>query len=418
MKKLVLAAVASIAILSVQAQSAKVVSARNYLNEFEKSNDIDYLNKAKEAIDLASQNPDTKDNAKTQVYRGQIYLTYFEKNLRTETEKLNTTITDPKKREMTGYQNTPVDMLDIAYQAFTQAKSLDAKGNYGTEISNGVNKVAFYYNNKAAYDYNGKRFAESLTSFEKAYEMGGKKDTNLLYNCALTADRSGNYDKAKLYYGQMIEKKQGRANTYSSLVNVHLNAKDTVGGMAVLKKGRTEYPNDINLLISETNFYLKANKSAEALENLNQAIQTKPTEANLYLVRGNLHDNLGNPKDESGKDLEKPKDYEDRLKMAEADYKKAIELKPDYFDALYNLGVLYNNHGVAIAKYADKITDNAKYAAENAKATDEFNKAMPILEKALQVKPKDRDTMKALKQIYARLQQLDKLKEINAQLAN
>ena len=150
--------------------------------------------------------------------------------------------------------------------------------------------------------------------------------------------------------------------------------------------------------------------------NLNIALTAKPTDANLYLVRGNIYDNLANPKDAAGKDAEKPKDYEDKFKMAEADYKKAIELKPDYFDALYNLGVLYNNHGVSLNKMADQITDNAKYKTANDLATLEFAKAMPVLEKAMSVNPKDRNTMYALKQIYARMQMMDKLKEINEKL--
>ena len=179
------------------------------------------------------------------------------------------------------------------------------------------------------------------------------------------------------------------------------------------------YPNDINLVITETNFFLKTNNSKEALNNLNIALTAKPMDSNLYLVRGNIYDNLANPKDAvTGKDTEKPKDYESLMKSAETDYKKAVEIKADYFDALYNLGVLYNNHGVVLSKVADQITDNAKYKAANDLATAEFQKALPVLEKALSVSPKDRNTMYALKQIYARTQQPDKVKEINDKLKN
>jgi tetratricopeptide (TPR) repeat protein len=232
------------------------------------------------------------------------------------------------------------------------------------------------------------------------------------------ADRAAIYDKAKLYYQKMIENKQGFGNTYSSLVNVCLMMKDSVGAMEVLKKGRTAYPNDINLVITETNYFLKTNNSKEALNNLNIALGAKPTDANLYLVRGNIYDNLANPKDANNKDMEKPKEYDNLIKSAETDYKKAIELKPEYFDALYNLGVLYNNHGVVLSKLADQITDNAKYKTANDLALAEFTKALPVLEKALQVSPKDRNTMYALKQIYARTQQPEKVKEINERLKN
>lgn len=333
MKKNLLVVFATTLGLTAIAQPAKVTTAYKYMKDYERDKGVDDLMSAKAAIDLANENPETKDLAKTQVYRGQIYLYIFENNLKVNTEK-ETSTPDPKKKEAAGYQNTALTELDAAYDAYVRAKAADTKGNYSTETGNGISRISVYYTNKGSYDYNGKKFLESMASFEKAYQIGGMKDTNLLYNCALTADRGGNYDKAKEYYGKMIENKQGQANTYSLLQNVYLMAKDTAGSIEILKKGRAAYPNDINLLISETNFYLKTNNSKEALNNLNLAIAAKPGDANLYLVRGNIYDNLANPKDADGKDLEKPKDYEDKLKLAETDYQKAIELKPDYFDAM------------------------------------------------------------------------------------
>lgn len=403
------------ATFSVVAQSRKVVTAFKYLQDFKTNNDPESLVKAKEAIDTASANADTKDQAKTQFYRGQIYLSIFDNNLRTQTEKL-TTISDPNKKTLAGYLNTPSVELEVAYEAYVKAKSLDEKKNFKADIENGIARIGVHFTNKAIADYNAKNYANALPSFEKSYEINGAKDTTTLGNCALVAERAGAYEKAKSYYQKMIDTKQGLGSTYSSLVSVYFMMKDTAGGIDILKKGRAAYPNDIGLLISETNNFLKNNKSSEALTNLNQAIQAKPSDANLYLVRGNIYDNLANPKDNTGNDLSKPIDYDEKIKMAEADYKKAIELKPDYFDALYNLGVLYNNHGVVFSKQADKITDLAKYKAENEKATAEFSRAMPVLEKALEVNPKDRNTMIALKQIYARMQLLDKLKVINEKL--
>lgn len=418
MKKIALLLIAVTIAFTVIAQNAKIVNAKNYLRTFSESKDIDYLNKAKENIDLAAAHPDTKDQAKTQTLKAQVYLTIFDNNRRLETEKLTSTITDPAKRELAAYQNTSTDPLSEAYAACLVSKSLDTKGNYTSEIATYIANISIHYENKAVADYNAKKYADALPSFEKTYEIKGPKDTLSLANCALVADRAGNYDKAKMYYQKMIDNKQGMGNTYSSLVNVYLMMKDSVGAMEILKKGRTTYPNDINLVITETNYFLKTNNSKEALNNLNIAIAAKPADANLYLVRGNIYDNLANPKDAAGKDMEKPKDYEEKIIAAEADYKKAVELKPDYFDALYNLGVLYNNKGVALNKKADMITDNAKYKAENDKATAEFNKAIPVLEKALEVNPKDKNTMYALKQVYARTQQADKLKAINERLKN
>ncbi len=417
MKKVVIFLIAMLPVITGSAQSSKLVSANNYYKDYLKENDPASLNKAKEAIDLALAHPDTKDLTKTQVYAGQIYLAIFDLNLRTQTEK-QTSVSDPNKKALIAYQNTPSSDLETAFRAYSSGRKLDVKGNYKSDIESGYERVGGHYGNKAKADYNAKKYVEALPAFEIIYEINGVNDTVSLGNCALVAERAGAYDKAKVYLQKMIELKQGRGNTYSSLVTVNLLAKDTATAMDVLKKGRAAFPNDIGLLISETNYFLKTNKSQEALLDLNLAIAAKSNDQSLYLVRGNIYDNLSNPKDEAGKEMAKPKDYADMIKLAEADYKKAIELKPDYFDALFNLGVLYNNSGVALNKLADEITDNAKNAAANAKATEAFKQALPLLEKALEVNPNDRNTMFALKQIYSRMQMADKLKAINEKLKN
>ena len=157
-------------------------------------------------------------------------------------------------------------------------------------------------------------------------------------------------------------------------------------------------------------------QSVEALKNLNIVIQANPINPSLYLARGNTYDKLANPVDAAGKFSTQPADFEDKIKAAEADYKKAFELKPDFFDALYCLGVLYNNYGVSINKVADKIQDKAKYKIEDARSKEQFSKAMVVLEKALDVNPKDRNSMMALKQIYARLEMNDKMNDMNERL--
>lgn len=394
-------------------QKAKEVNAISYYRDYTETKDAASLQKAKENIDLASEHVDTKDKAKTQAYKGLIYMAIYEANKKAEEDKLMS-ITDPNKRAFAALQSTPTAELGIAYQAFTKTKALDEKGTYTNELKNMVN-IGINYDNTGRSFYNAKRYSEALTAFESAYQIS-PNDTTVLYFCATSADLAKDYPKAAIYYKKMLAMKQGQGGTYSALMNVYLAMKDTTAGMDILRKGRSSYPSDMNLVISETNYFLRVNKSQEALNNLNIAIQAKATDPNLYLVRGNIYDNLANPKDANGKDLEKPKDYTNLLGLAETDYKKAIELKNDYFDALYNLGVLYNNQGVELSKQADKITDQKKYEAANAKATERFANAMPVLEKALSINPTERNTMIALRQIYMRMELTDKLKAINERL--
>jgi tetratricopeptide (TPR) repeat protein len=295
---------------------------------------------------------------------------------------------------------------------------LDTKGNYTSDIKSGIDEITVYISNKAVYDYNAKNYSAALSSFEKAYEITGSKDTTTLYNLAVTSERAANYEKAKLYYQKMTDQKVGRGTTYVQLMNVYLSLKDTTGGFEVLTKGRAAFPNDMNLLLSQTDYYIKTNKSAEALANLNQAIAAKPNDYILYFARGNMYDNLSNPKDAKGKEVEKPKNADEQMALAEADYKKSLELKPDYFDALYNLGALYYNKGVNMANKANTITDQKKFESEIVKANDEFAKAIPILEKALSLNDKDKATMLALKNIYYRMQMKEKGDAMKEKLKN
>jgi tetratricopeptide (TPR) repeat protein len=414
MKKLLIVLIAAMPAVGF-AQSGKVTTAWKNHQDYQKSKDPASLQKAKDAIDLATVHEETKVEPKTWKYRADIYLDLYELALRTATDNVKD-VSDVNKKTMMGYQNAPSVDLDAAQEAYRKVLELDKKNVYTAASKNALGRIATHYQNRGIALYNVKSFAEAVPAFEKAYEVNGSlgvQDTNNLVNIAIAAEKGKVYDKAKMYYQKMIDTKQGGGSNYASLYNVHMAMGDTVGAMDIVKKGRTAYPDDVNLLITETNYFLKKDKKEDALNNLKLAIQKKPNDANLYLVLGNVYDNLANPKDAAGKELPKPANYEELLANAETNYKKAIELKADYFDALYNLGALYNNHGVVISKAADSIKDMAKYNAENKRATDEYNKALPYLEKAHTMNASDKPTMYALKQIYARLNMPDKVKEMN-----
>jgi tetratricopeptide (TPR) repeat protein len=417
-------------------QSAKLTNAINYYQDYEKNNkDQESLAKAKENIDIVSQNPEMKDPAKVLKFKGLIYEALFENNLHNQMDKL-TSITDPNEKAFAAYQQTSTAELDIAAQAYAGIKAVDPKNIYILDVMNGTKRLNSHYFNKANTEFNQQKYDAALQLFEKAYNLDEDKDTNTLNNMGLAALNANNFEKAKTAYTKMVETKVGGARAYSLLVQSYFELKDTVPGVEVLKKGRTLYPGDANLINTETNYYLSHNKREEAKKNLNTLILNRPQEATLYLARGGLYDKEANPEDKDGKPLPRPANFNELMKQAEADYQKAIDLsdaaykniaalskeeqeqlKTNYSQGLFNLGAVYFNAGVNIAKDADKITDNAKFAAENKKANANFNKAMPLLEKALEIKP-DRPTMEALKQVYARLELSDKLKSLNAKLKN
>lgn len=414
---------------------AKLVNAIKYLADYQKNKDQKSLAKAKENIDLFLQTPDPKDAAKAQKVKAQVYLSVFENNLSNEMDKL-TTISDPNIKTLTAYQNTPTGELDEAVKAFATTKTLDTKGIYALDIMTGEKQIFYHYFNKGIANSNAEKLPEAIDMYEKAEALDDSQDSILLNNLATSALYYKKFDKAKTNFTKLIDANKGSASTYNSLVESYFNLNDTLHGIEVLKKGRSVYPDDEKLLNTETNYFLSSGKSAEALKNLNTIIASRPQEASLYAARASIYDKLANPVDGTGKELPKPADYAEKNKMAEADYKKAAEiyegsyktiesmsaqeadqLRRSYAQTLFNLGVIYFNNGANISKKADRITDNAKFAAENKKANEEFKKALPHLEKSQEL-VSDPQTMYALKQIYSRLEMSDKLKALNDQMKN
>lgn len=430
MKKIALLLLLTVPVLGFS--QAKLMNAIKNLQDYTSAKDQQSLAKAKENIDLYLQSPEIKDPAKAQKVKGMIYLSIFDNNLNLQTDKL-ASITDANQKALTAYENTPSSDLDVAIKAFTEAKAADKKGIYLGEILPAEKRIYEHYYNKGIASSNANKLPEALDMLEKAILLDDS-DSTLLLKYASDAFDNKSYDKAKTGLTKMIDAKKGSPIVYNLLIQSDFELKDTVAALDVLKKGRQTYPSDEALLRTETDIFLKSGKNQEAIKNLDAVIAAKPQEPGLYLARGNMYDNLAHPEDASNKKLPKPANYAELMKSAETDYKKTLELcepklkntaslpakeaeqtKDTYSQALYYLGIIYFNVGVDISAAADKITDNAKFAAQNKKANEEFTKAMPYFEKSQEIKP-DQQKLYALKQIYARLEMMDKLKAVNEQM--
>lgn len=419
MKKLLITGLVVLSTSLVFSQKSKVTSAWNYLRDYSTSKDESSLEKAKEAIELATLNDETKGMAKTWLYRGDVYLRIFEHNLN---KVKNTVQGENENQKLNGaYAQIPSTKdLEEAANSYKKTLELDQDKTYKSETLQNLSLCSMHLENRGVVTYNSKNYSAAKSAFYAAYEIStalGKTDTINLSNSALAAERSEDTELAKSVYKKMIELKVGRGNSYVTLAELYKKENNEALFLETIKNGRAAYPADMNLMIADINYYLQKGEQAKALESLKQAVEKDTNNANLRLAIANVYDNLANPKDESGKELEvKPANYEEMIKLAEENYLKSIEIDPNYFDALYNLGALYNNHGVYMGKKADAITDQAKYKVEQEKVGAVFLKAVPHLEKAHQLQPEDRATMMALRQIYMRTDQTDKAKEISDKL--
>ena len=444
MKKIVILSIALLPLIGLS-QKTKVQTAWRALNDYESSvkdgkPDLSYLNKAKEAIDLALANEDTKNQGKTHAYKSRISYAFFQSELNTELKKLEPTIADKNERAMLAYGNTPLANFENASDELNKMKDLDPK--YMQTIIEGLTKgtsmlgeddvkfalvaqqIKMESGNIAQGKYKAKKFDEAADYFYKTgytnMSLTMKKDTSNFYNACVSANKSKNPAKILEYNKKMIDLKIASPYNYESMYSAHLSKADTTAAMEILRKGRVAYPNDMNLMNKETDYFLAKGKQQEALNNINLSIKNDPKNAVFYLVAGQINDQIANPKDKiTGKELAKPANFEEVVKTAETNYLKAIELKPEnkdiLYNSLYNLGAMYNNYGGYYqGGKGGTITEMAKnQKANEAIAQENFKKAIPYLEQALTIKADDKPTMSALRKLYLMTGNEVKGKEMN-----
>lgn len=430
MKKTIqILALAALPLLGV-AQKAKVQNAWRALNDYESTlndkPDFDYLKKAKENIDLATANEETKNQAKTYAYKCRIMYNIYQYNLRAEQKKLEATVTDKNARIEAAYGLTPLFEFEEAGNALDKIKEVDPKyfdnimnvmkgGNMPSEddlkLANVAGQLKFESSNIAVGKYKAKDFDKSAEYFYKAAIMNslmtGKKDTASFYNACISAQKAKNVTKMIDYNKKMIDQKIASPYNYQTIYDAKLAQKDTAGALEYLKAGRKTFPNDVYLMNRETEIFLQKGEQEKALANLQAAIEKEPTNPQLQLVLGNVYDNLANPKGKSGKDTTRPADFDNMVTKAAEHYQKAIDLKPtnqeSYFSALYNIGALYNNYGGTLQTKANNLSlaeAKTKGKELEAKSQEFYKKAIPYIEQALIVKSDDKSCMIALRKLY------------------
>ncbi|MEI6854349.1 MAG: tetratricopeptide repeat protein, partial [Bacteroidota bacterium] len=363
------------------AQTTKVVSAFNYLRNGQ-------LEKAKLNIDEATANDQTKGQAKTWFYRGNIYLSIY-------------LTKEPK------YKALDTNALQVSYDAYQKAVELDP------QISNenlmppspmmGLYIIGEQYYNQGVDLYNKKDYPNAMSKFEmtkKINNIFGAKDSTATFNAALCAIQLKDNKKAKSYLEDLARMNYKQAMVYTQLAGIYKAEGDTNKAAVTIGKGRKVFPSDLNLIISEINIYLAKGKTKEAQDLLDLAVSKDPNNATLHFAVGANMDEFGN------------------FEQAEKSYLKAIELKNDYFDAYYNLGALYVNTAATVMEEANKlpINETAKYDELKAKADKLLEKALPALETAEKLNPKDYNTLITLKQLYARKGDAEKIKAIDEKI--
>ena len=298
--------------------------------------------------------------------------------------------------------------LEVVYESLMNCmKNPDFLEDNKQEIYQRVGSVMTTYYTKGADDYNAGKFAEAAPMFKKAYDIAkslGSADANEMLNLAATsALRAEDYNTALGYFTEVKNNGTETADLYRHLAACYNGLGNAEQAMAMINAGLEKDPSDANLILEKVNAYLKEGKGAEAVQDLTKLLELDPENAQLLFVLGTIY---GDESNEGLYDTDKARQY----------YEQALSIKPDYYDATYNIGVLYTTMANKYIEQANEITGFSK------KEQDQYNSlieqgnellrtGLPYLKQAYDAQPSD-DVKNVLRSIYVKLNMMDEVKAL------
>jgi tetratricopeptide (TPR) repeat protein len=346
------------------------------------------LLEAKKYIDLAVAHEDTKSDAKTLMYKGKIYLEVG-------------AIGSMAKNETV----MAMDLEKLAEEGVSSLKSVkpnDKKDRYGDDVKSYCNKLKYQGYNVGIQMFQDKKYEEAIGGFSMSSTFAdiiGETDSASYFNTGLAAFNIEKWDVVEASFKKCVEigYKPGSSISYLTEAYIHLDKKTEAEVM--LKEQVIKNPGNKDIMISLINIYLGQDKKVEAEKVLTDAIALDPESRDLNYAVATVYENL------------------ERYEDAEKAYKKVIEIDPSYSDALLGLGAVYFNKAADLnGKINDLQPGDPQEEVYRASMKDNFSSSLPYLEKANELTPNNKEILNSLKQVYYKLGNIVKFREIKAQL--
>ena len=302
--------------------------------------------------------------------------------------------------------------LEIVYESLMKClenESFCADEQNQMEIGMRIASVMTAYYTQGADAYNNGQFAQAAPLFKKAYDIakslgGGTEASEMLNLAATSALRAEDYNTALEYYNELKGNGKETAELYRHLAACYNGLGQSEQAMEMINAGLALDPGDANLILEKVNAYLKEGKGAEAIVDLEKLLELDPQNAQLMFVLGTIY---GDENNKDVYDTEKAKQY----------YEQALAINPNYYDAIYNIGVLYTTMANKYIEQANEITGFSKAEQEQynnliEQANDLLRTGLPYLQQAYEAQPSD-DVKNVLRSIYVKLNMTDEVKALD-----
>lgn len=336
------------------------------------------LTAAKEALDKAIEHEKTKDLAETWTYYALVNA---------DLALLDST-------------DTAENYIQAAVEAREKAISLDMEKEHEQNLNILNSIIAQYEMNKGVKAWDSQDFEAAYSAFDKGLSYL-PNDTTLLYYSGLAAINSQDYDKALSKYVELVpvDSFSNNKQIILDVSRLYLMQGDTTNAIKYAEIGANKYPEDGELATQNIELNLMAGNEEKIINTITAQLEKEPENANLHYYLGIAYSEMG------------------ELDKAEAAYRKAIEINPDYLDANINLGGLILNKGIDhFNKTNNASLPQTEYDAEIKKAYDIFDTALPYLEKAVELDGSSYLALTNLKKYYEIKEDEAKIADLQARI--
>lgn len=384
MKKLVILIAALVSANLMMAQKTDRTNAYMY-------NKNGQLEKAKESIDKCTSHQSftgmkPKDQAQAWMYAGMIYL-----NIHMDPNGANI---DP-------------NALETSYQAFVKCIEIDpafVKQNE-QDIYSRVAAIGGQFFAKGVDGFNTGNFGDGALAFKRAYEVSlttGATDTLALVNAALSSLKAHEYNQAIDLYTSLQSIGYNDVDTYKNMAAAYNGLNNEEKTLEMIALGLEKFPGDPGLIIEKVNIYLKQGKGSDAVQDLNKLLELDPNNKSILFILGTIY----------GDDT---KEIFDSNKAVEY-YKAAVEVDPEYYDAIYNLGALYISLSNQLKSKANDLPLEAQKEYKDLidQAKGYIQEGLPFVQRAYEIQSTP-EVKAVLKTMFIQLDMKDEAAALDAE---
>lgn len=347
------------------------------------------LGKAKASIDLAANHDETKNEARTWHYYGIVYY---------------------KIAAYPEFNDLDPDALNKSLNAFIKIIELDPA--YANDRQNlfdiyqHIQSITSNYFNKGAVAYENGEYKEAIECYKSAYKsnsvIGQQDNEALLIAAQIALYNAKEYEMAVEICNQLLANQYESPKVYQYLAVANGQLGNDEDMVKYINEGRAKFPEDESLINEQINAYLKLQREAEIVDQIEEMAAKQTSNPIYYFILGTIYGNS----ESTLYNIDSALGY----------YQKALELDPNHVDSYINIGSMYIDKSAALYNAANELGFDKeslkKYdiMVAEAKAFDE--KALPYVEKAYELVPGDDAIKQALRTLYVRLKMMDKAKAL------